>query len=286
MKDHLIIGTAAGGTVRVYTCLSSKIVEEARLIHDTWPTATAALGRVLTGTLMMGVMSDSLFRLTVEFKGNGPGGKVLAVSNKRGTVKGYIDDPHVDPPLNNQGKLDVRGVIGEGNLTVIKDLGLKEPYLGIVPLQSGEVGEDFAYYFTKSEQTPSAVALGVLVNPDGSVKVAGGMIIQLMPGVSNETVNGVEAKLNEFASITKALDTGATPSELFHKITADLGESKVLEEVDILYQCDCSFERFRRPLLSLDPKDINDLMEEQGQIEVRCQFCNKLYHYHRDELTC
>jgi molecular chaperone Hsp33 len=284
MHDHLIIATASNDTVRIYAALTTRVVEEARLIHGTWPTATAALGRVLTGTLMMGVMSDNPYRLTVDISGSGPVEKILAVSNERGTVKGEILNPEVDLDLNRFGKLDVAGAIGKGYLAVIKDYGLKDPYRGIVPIVSGEVAQDFAYYFTKSEQTPSAVALGVLVHPDGTVWAAGGLIIQMMPGASEETTGLFEEKLTTLPSLTSLYSQGLSPLEIIGKVVPDPGSVKVLEEVAVCYRCDCNRDRFRGPLLSLDREELGTILKEQGRIEVRCHFCNKLYHYQSAEL--
>lgn len=283
MKDHLLIATSSNDTVRIYTALTTETVESARKIHDSWPTATAALGRVLTGTLITGVMSDNPYRLTVKFSGDGPLGTVLAVSNRRGEVKGYVDHPHVDLSLNQSGKLDVGAAIGSGTLTVVKDYGLKNPYHGVVPLQNGEVALDFAYYFAKSEQTPSAVSLGVLVEPDGTVKAAGGLIIQLMPGASEEKIGAIEAKLAQLPPITTLLNSGVTPAGIISEIT-DPTEVKILEEIELKYRCDCSRERFLGPLLSINPSELEEVFREQGQVEVRCHFCNRYYHYEPSEL--
>lgn len=283
MKDHLVIATSSNDTVRIYTALTTETVESARKIHDSWPTATAALGRVLTGTLITGVMSDNPYRLTVKFSGDGPLGTVLAVSNRRGEVKGYVDHPHVDLSLNQSGKLDVGAAIGSGTLTVVKDYGLKNPYHGVVPLQNGEVALDFAYYFAKSEQTPSAVSLGVLVEPDGMVKAAGGLIIQLMPGASEEKIRSIEAKLAQLPPITTLLNSGVTPAGIISEIT-DPTEVKILEEIELKYRCDCSRERFLGPLLSINPSELEEVFREQGQVEVRCHFCNRYYHYEPSEL--
>jgi molecular chaperone Hsp33 len=283
MQDHLIIATAANNSIRIYSALTTGVVEEARKIHNTWPTATAAFGRVLTGTLMMGVMNDNLQRLTVTFSGNGPLGRILALSNQRGVVKGEVSNPQVDLDLNCLGKLDVAGAVGTGEMIVLKDLGLKEPYQGIVPIQNGEIAEDFAYYFAKSEQTPSAVALGVLLNPDGTVQVAGGWIIQLLPGCTEETVAFLEQKLRDLPRLTEMLAGGVSPSQLVALITSEPESIKFLEEVRVCYQCDCSRERFRGPLLSLDPSEIDGILKEQGRVEVRCHFCNQTYHYEASE---
>lgn len=282
--DHLVIATAYSGTVRIYTALTTEVVEAARLIHNTWPTATAALGRVLTGALIMRVMDNQVQRLTVEFCGDGLLGKILAVSNQIGVVKGYLDHPQIDLELNNAGKLDVSGAFGKGYLSVIKDLGLKSPYQGIVPIRSGEIGEDLAYYFTKSEQTPSAVALGVLINPDGGVRVAGGFIIQLMPGADETTLKDMEVKLAKFPQLTSLLNDGVSILELTRELGASSGDLKILDELQLKFECDCSHERFRGPLLSLDPPELDGIIKERGELEVRCHFCNRLYHYQPSEL--
>lgn len=281
MNDHLIIATSSNDTVRIYAALSSKTVETARNIHNTWPTATAAFGRVLTGALITGVMSNNPYRLTVKFSGNGPLGMILAVSNQRGEVKGYLDNPQVDLSLSRLGKLDVGAAIGSGTLTVIKDYGLKSPYHGVVPLQNGEVATDFSYYFVKSEQTPAAVSLGVLVQPDGSVKVSGGLVIQLMPGASEDKISVLEEKLNRLPPITTLLDSGVTPKELIVKVEPS---AKILEEIALKYRCDCSRERFLGPLLSIGHQELETILKEQGRVEVRCHFCNQYYHYEQSEL--
>ncbi|NLW48055.1 MAG: Hsp33 family molecular chaperone HslO [Firmicutes bacterium] len=283
MNDHLVIATGGNDTIRIYAALSSATVETARKIHDPWPTAIAAFGRVLTGTLITGAMSDNPYRLTVKFSGDGPLGTVLAVSNRRGEVKGYLENPRVDLDLNSSGKLDVGAAIGSGIITVIKDYGLKNPYQGVAPLQNGEVAADFSYYFAKSEQTPTAVSLGVLVNPDGTVKVSGGLIIQLMPGASEEQIEFLEGKLSQLPPVTTILGSGGSPSELINEVAGETGV-KILEKIDIRYHCDCSRERFLGPLLSLGHQELKGIIKEQGKIEVRCHFCNQLYHYDQSEL--
>lgn len=284
MEDHLVIATASEDTIRIYAALTAGVVDEARKIHGTWPTATAAFGRVLTGTLIMGVMNDNLKRLTVTISGNGPIGNILAISNERGKVKGEVTNPKVDLDLNRFGKLDVGGAVGSGEMMVLKDLGLKEPYQGIVPLQNSEIAEDFAFYFTKSEQTPSAVALGVLVNPDGTVQTAGGLIIQLLPGCSEGTIAFLEQKLKELPRLTEMLAQGMPPAQLITSIAPQPESVKFLEQINVEYHCDCSWERFKGPLLSLDSNEIGNILQEQGRIEVRCHFCNKIYHYQANEL--
>ncbi|TCL69356.1 molecular chaperone Hsp33 [Hydrogenispora ethanolica] len=282
MTDSLMIATTANDMVRIYTVSTTGVVEEARRIHQTWPTATAALGRVLTGTLMMGVMSDTLKRLTVQFAGEGPLGKIIGVSNQPGTVKGYLENPQVDLDLNPLGKFDIAKAVGPGTLTVIKDHGLKNPYNGVVPIQSGEIGEDLAYYFTKSEQIPSAVGLGVLVAPDGQVQAAGGFIVQLLPGCPDAVAMSLEETLRYIPAVTTILNSGETSAQLARRFA--IGSLKILAEMPVKYYCDCSGERFRGPLLSLGRQELEKIIQEQGNIEVQCQFCNQKYTYSAAEL--
>jgi molecular chaperone Hsp33 len=282
-SDHLIIATAYGDTVRIYAARTTDLVGEAARIHDSWPTATAALGRLLSLTVMMGAMYDGLHRLTVELCSDGPAGRLLAVSNQRGAVKGEIGNPHTDLPLSRSGKLDVAGVIGTGYLSVIKDLGLKKPYQGIVPLQNSEIAEDFAYYFTKSEQTPSAVASGVLVSPDGAVKTAGGLIVQLMPGAVETQAAELEAKIAALPSLTTLFSSGKTPQWIAGEVGGP--DVKILERLPLAYHCDCSWERFRVPLITLGPEELKELLCTEPQIEVQCHFCNKFYYYKEEDLN-
>lgn len=284
MKDQLQIVTAFDNTVRIYAALTAEVVETARQLHDTWPTATAALGRTLTATLIMGVMHDDIRRLTVRVDGDGPLGGIVAVSNRRGTVKGYVNHPQVNLNLNSLGKLDVGGAVGRGQLYITKDIGLKEPYQGVVPLQNGEIGEDFAYYFTMSEQTPSAVALGVLVAPEGHVLTAGGLIIQMMPGAEESTAVFIERQLTQLPPITTLLEQGISPFQLIQRAIGEDIPLKLLDELDVHYECDCSKERFLGPLLTLGTDEIQGMLETEGAVEVRCHFCNKLYHFERHEL--
>ncbi|HYH04515.1 MAG TPA: Hsp33 family molecular chaperone HslO [Bacillota bacterium] len=285
MKDNLVIATAFADTVRIYAAVTTQVIETARETHGTWPTATAAMGRLLTAALIMGVMSDNPYRLTVRISGNGPAGEVVAVSNHRGRVKGYMTNPQIDLDLNAQGKLNVSGALGRGTLTVTKDLGLKDPYHGIIPLQTGEIAEDLAFYFTKSEQTPSAVALGVLVAPEGQVKAGGGLIIQLMPNAAESTIDWLEQKLNTLPALTSLLESGLSSIELIRELFGAETGLKILEELDtVVYQCDCSRDKFRGPLLSLGAAELDHLLAEQGEIEVRCHFCNQIYHYQPEDL--
>ncbi|AEI46063.1 Hsp33 family molecular chaperone HslO [Paenibacillus mucilaginosus] len=283
MQDYLIRATAYDGKVRAFAVHTRGIVEELRQRHQMTPTATAALGRTVSAALMMGAMLKGEEKLTVQIKGGGPIGQIVVDANAHGEVRGYVDNPEVDLPLNEIGKLDVRGAVGtDGFLYVIKDLGLKEPYRGSVPIVSGELGEDFTYYFAKSEQTNSAVALGVLIDVDYTVKTAGGFIIQLLPGLSDEEITQIEKELNALPPITKALDRGDTLEQI---LTTLLPGASILERRDdIRFQCKCSRERVEQTLISLGRSELQTILDEDGQAEVSCHFCNEKYAFTGEDL--
>ncbi|GLI10281.1 33 kDa chaperonin [Paenibacillus tyrfis] len=283
MQDYLIRATAYEGKVRAFAVRTTGIVEELRRRHQTTPTATAALGRTATAALMMGIMLKGEEKLTVQVKGGGPIGQIVADSNAHGEVRGYVDNPTVDLPLNSIGKLDVAGAVGaDGFLYVIKDLGLKEPYRGSIPIVSGELGEDFTYYFAKSEQTPSAVALGVLVDVDYTVKTAGGFIIQLLPGLTDDEISQIEKELAALPPITSLLDRG---DQLEDILTSLLPGAEVLERRDdIRFQCKCSRERVEQTLISLGRDELQQILEEDGKAEIVCHFCNEAYRFSREDL--
>ncbi|KZE73551.1 molecular chaperone Hsp33 [Paenibacillus elgii] len=283
MQDYLIRATAYEGKVRAFAVRTTGIVEELRRRHQTTPTATAALGRTATAALMMGIMLKGEEKLTVQVKGGGPIGQIVADSNAHGEVRGYVDNPSVDLPLNQIGKLDVAGAVGtDGFLYVIKDLGLKEPYRGSIPIVSGELGEDFTYYFAKSEQTPSAVALGVLVDVDYTVKAAGGFIIQLLPGLTDDEISQIEKELAALPSITSLLDRGDRLEDILATL---LPGAEVLERRDdIRFQCKCSRERVEQTLISLGRDELQEILEEDGKAEIVCHFCNEAYRFSREDL--
>ncbi len=283
MQDYLIRATAYEGKVRAFAVRTTGIVEELRRRHQTTPTATAALGRTATAALMMGIMLKGEEKLTVQVKGGGPIGQIVADSNAHGEVRGYVDNPGVDLPLNSIGKLDVAGAVGtDGFLYVIKDLGLKEPYRGSIPIVSGELGEDFTYYFAKSEQTPSAVALGVLVDVDYTVKTAGGFIIQLLPGLTDEEIAQIEKELAALPPITSLLDRGDRLEDILATL---LPGAEVLERRDdIRFQCKCSRERVEQTLISLGRHELQQILEEDGKAEIVCHFCNEAYRFNREDL--
>lgn len=281
-SDRLIRGIALGGKIRAFAIRSTQLVEELRRRHDTWPTATAALGRTLSTAAMMGAMLKGEEKLTLQVKGNGPLGQIVADANAKGEVRGYVDNPHVHLPSNAMGKLDVAGAVGtEGFVYVIKDLGLKEPYRGSVPIISGELGEDFTYYFATSEQTPSAVGVGVLVNTDNSVIVAGGFIIQLLPGLNDAEIDAIEKALSTLPPVTTLLEQGLELEDMLRKILPDV---QIMDQMDIVFNCACSRERVEQTLVSLGEYELTQLIEEDGQAEVVCHFCNEKYQFNRQDL--
>lgn len=281
-KDRLVRGIALDGKVRAFAVRTTNLVEELRRRHDTYPTATAAFGRTLTAAAMMGAMLKGDEKLTVQVKGDGPIGQIVVDANAKGEVRGYVKNPHVQLPSNSQGKLDVRGAVGTtGFIHVTKDLGLKEPYRGSVPLISGELGEDFTYYFAISEQTPSAVGLGVLVDVDNSVIVSGGFIIQLLPGLSDEEITKIEQAVGQLPPVTALLDQGLEPEEMLSWIVPDV---KVLEEMDIVFSCHCSRDRVERTLISLGKHELENLRDEDKEVEVVCDFCNEPYVFSKEDI--
>ncbi|AET58322.1 Hsp33 family molecular chaperone HslO [Paenibacillus terrae] len=281
-QDRLIRGTAMDGRVRAFAVRTTELVEELRRRHDTYPTATAALGRTLTAGAIMGSMLKGKERLTIQVKGDGPIGQIIVDANAVGEVRGYVSEPHVHLPSNSMGKLDVAGAVGtEGFIHIIKDLGLKEPYRGSTPIISGELGEDFTYYFAKSEQTPSAVGLGVLVDTDNSVIVAGGFIIQLLPGLNDDEITAIENAVGSIPPVTALLDQGLELDEMLRWMLPDV---RILDEMDIHFQCECSRERVEKTLISLGESELEQLIEEEGQAEVVCHFCNEAYQFNKGEL--
>ncbi|AHC17831.1 Hsp33 family molecular chaperone HslO [Paenibacillus polymyxa] len=281
-QDRLIRGTAMDGRVRAFAVRTTQLVEELRRRHDTYPTATAALGRTLTAGAIMGSMLKGKERLTIQVKGDGPIGQIVVDANAVGEVRGYVTEPHVHLPSNSMGKLDVAGAVGsEGFIHIIKDLGLKEPYRGSTPIISGELGEDFTYYFAKSEQTPSAVGLGVLVDTDNTVIVAGGFIIQLLPGLNDDEITAIENAVGSIPPVTALLDQGLELDEMLRWMLPDV---RILDELDIHFQCECSRERVEKTLISLGESELEQLIEEEGQAEVVCHFCNEAYQFNKDEL--
>lgn len=284
MSDYIVRGHAAGGTVRAFAADTTETVAEAMERHFTYPVVTAALGRLLTAGAMMGSMmkgEDDLITLTV--KGDGPIGNITVSADSHGNVKGFAGNPQVEVPDKYAGKLDVGTAVGRGTLSVVMDLGLSDPYNGTVELQTGEIADDLAYYFTVSEQTPSAVGLGVMIDTDSSVKHSGGFIIQMMPDVSEETISAVESKLSGLKPVTSMMDEGMTPEMILEHILGDLG-LEITERSDVRFHCNCSKERVSEALATLKPGDIQEMIDDGETIEVKCFFCNTAYNFTVDEL--
>lgn len=283
-QDYIVRATAADGQVRAFATTTRNLVEEARKIHGTSPVATAALGRLLTGGAMMGsMMKGEKDLITLQIRGDGPIGGLVVTADSKARVKGYVHEPMVMLPASKEGKLDVGGAVGHGMLQVIRDVGLKEPYVGQVDLISGEIAEDLTCYFAISEQVPSAVALGVLMNKDNTVRQAGGFILQLMPFAEEKVIARLEQKLTEVTHISGLLDEGMTPEEILEYVLADF-EPKILEKVSTEYYCNCSKERVEKAIASVGKKDLKEMIEEGKPIEVNCHFCDKKYEFTVEDL--
>lgn len=284
MGDYIIRATGGEGQVRAFVATTREMVEEARALHETTKVATAALGRTLTATSMMGLMmKNDNDKLTVIIKGGGPIGTILTTSDSKGTVKGYVSNPNVEVEDYPNGKLNVAGAVGtEGVVKVIKDLGLKEPYNGAYPLVSGEIAEDFTYYFAVSEQTPSVVSLGVLTK-ENEVECAGGFIVQLMPDATEETINKLEENVKNLESITNMLKDKKTPEEILNIVLEGLSP-RILDKCKVGFECECSKERVKKVLIAIGKREISQIIEEDSEVEIGCQFCNRKYKYTEDEL--
>ena len=284
MEDYIVRATAAGETVRAFAIRSTNLTAEARELHHTFPVVTAALGRLLSAGAMMGsMMKGDNDKLTIQVKGDGPIGQMTVTVDSHGNVKGFPADPSVDIPLKRAGKLDVGAAVGRGTLTVSMDLGLKEPYNGQVEIQTGEIGDDLAYYYTVSEQTPSAVGLGVMVDRDSSVKHAGGFILQIMPDASEETISALEAKVAEAGPVTEMMEEGMSPEDILAYYLGDL-DLKITEKLPVRYYCGCSKEKVAGALATISTEDLEELINDGEEIEVKCYFCNSAYKFSTDEL--
>lgn len=285
MEDYIIRATASNGMIRAFAAVTTNLVQEARSIHNSSGVATAALGRTLTAAALMSRMTkNDRDVVTIQIKGDGPLGGIIAVSDHNANVRGYVYNPDVELPLNERGKFDVSGAVGKnGYLNVIKDIGLKEPYIGYVDLVSGEIGDDLAYYFAFSEQVPSVVSLGVLVSPDGSVLAAGGYILQLMPGADEGLIEFLEKRVAITPPVTSILSGDGDPEAIVHILLGDIG-LEITESSPCRYVCNCSRERMERNLISLGEKEIVDMAAEQHGAELQCHFCNQKYHFAEEEL--
>jgi molecular chaperone Hsp33 len=285
MNDYIVRATAANNQIRAFAITSKNIVEEARQAHNTSPVATAALGRLLTAGSMMGIMmKGDKDILTLQVKAGGPIGGITVTADSKGNVKGYVKNPEVIIPANANGKLDVATAVGVGFMNVIKDMGLKEPYVGQTVLQTSEIADDLTFYFATSEQVPSSVGLGVLMEHDNTVKQAGGFIIQLMPFAEDEVISKLEANLKNVTSVTKLLDEGMTPEMILEKILGDFKDLEILESVPTQFDCNCSKERIEKVIISIGKKDIKEMIDDGEDIEVNCHFCNTNYKFNVDEL--
>ena len=283
MEDYIVRAAAANTQIRAFAAVTTELVEEARQRHGTSPVATAALGRLLTGGVMMGsMMKNPDDMLTLQIKCSGPIGGLTVTADSQGNVKGYVHNPDVILPPKN-GKLDVGGALGQGVLTVIKDMGLKEPYSGQTILQTGEIAEDLTYYFATSEQVPSSVGLGVLMEKNNTVRCAGGFIVQVMPFIEGEVLNRLEQNIQNIQSVTSMLDNGHTPEEMLSQVLEGL-EPEITDTLPARFSCNCSKERIEKAIVSIGKKDIQSMIDDGEDIEVKCHFCNTSYKYTVDEL--
>ena len=284
MNDYIIRATAANDKIRAFAAVTTQMVETAREHHNTSPVATAALGRLLTAGAMMGsMMKGEKDVLTLQIKAGGPLQGITVTADSQGNVKGYVGNPDVCIPANSKGKLDVAGAVGPGFLNVIKDMGLKEPYSGQVMLQTCEIAEDLTYYFATSEQVPSAVGLGVLMNKNNTVRQAGGFIVQLMPFAEEEVISRLEQNVQKINSVTSLLEEGHTPESLLEKVLEGF-DMQINEKTDTRFHCNCTRERVEKALISIGRKELNEMIQEGKPIEMNCHFCNTNYTFTVEEM--
>ena len=284
MNDYIVRAVAADSQIRAFAAVTTETVETARKDHNTSPVATAALGRLLTGGAMMGVMMKGENDiLTLQIKGDGPINGITVTADSKGRVKGYVGNPQVLIPANSKGKLDVSGAVGNGILNVIKDMGLKEPYSGQVALQTGEIAEDLTYYFAVSEQVPSAVGLGVLMNKDNTVRQAGGFIVQVMPFAEEATIAKLEQNVQKIQSVTTLLEQGHTPESLLEQVLEGF-DIEINDTIPTEFYCNCDKNRVEKALISIGRKELNELIQEGKEVELNCHFCNTNYVFSVEEL--
>lgn len=284
MRDYIVRATGAQAQIRALACTTRDLVETARQAHDTSPVATAALGRLLSAGVMMGsMMKGEEDLLTLQVKGDGPLRNVVVTADSKGNAKGYVTVPDVILPANAAGKLDVAGAVGQGILSVVRDMGLKEPYVGQTKLQTGEIAEDLTYYFATSEQVPSSVGLGVLMERNNTVRQAGGFILQLMPFAEETVISRLEQNLSKIASVTALLDEGKTPEQMLEMLLEGL-DCQVVDTMPAAFVCDCSKRKIERVLISLGREEISEMIQEGHEIEVSCHFCNTRYQFSIEEL--
>lgn len=283
-KDYMVRATAADAQIRAFAATTKNLVEEMRSLHNTSPVVSAALGRLLTGGTMMGaMMKGENDLLTLQIKGDGPIGGMTVTADAHGNVKGYANEAQVILPANAAGKLDVGSAVGKGILRVVKDMGLKEPYVGQTILQTGEIAEDLTYYFAVSEQTPSSVGLGVFMEKNNTVKQAGGFILQLMPYAEESVITRLEDNLRQFPSVTAALEAGKNPEQMLEVLLDGL-PMEIVDTMDVQYRCDCSKQRVERAMISLGKKELEEMIAEGKEVEAGCQFCNQKYKFTVEEL--
>ena len=284
MKDYIVRATAGGGSIRAFAATTRELVQHAREIHHTSPIASAALGRMLTAAAMMGTMlKGEKDILTLQLRGEGPLQGVVVTSDSKAQVKGYVFNPSVELPDQIPGKLDVRSAIGAGHLSVIKDIGMREPYAGKIELVSGEIAEDLTYYFAQSEQTPSAIGLGVLVETDTSIRRAGGFIIQLLPDAAEEMIDRLEKKLAAIPYVSDLLDMGQTPEDILQMILGEF-DLHILDKVPTTFYCNCSRERVEKALISIGKDELEKIIQEDKKANLHCHFCSKEYDFNEAEL--
>jgi molecular chaperone Hsp33 len=282
MKDYLIRGIVESKNCRVFACTTTGVVEEARQHHGLWPTASAALGRMMSASLMQARMNKNNEKMTTTINGGGPIGTMITVTNGDGNIKGFVSNSEVHYTYNDTGKLAVGIAVGnQGTLQVVRDLGLKEPFMGTVPLQTGEIGDDFTYYFAVSDQTPSVVSLGVLVNDTNEILASGGFIIQLLPEATEEDIVYIEDKVKGMKPISTLIYEGKSPEEIIQSLFDDI---KVLETQDLFFHCDCSKERMEQALITVGKQEIEDMIKEDHGCEICCHFCNRKYQFSEEEL--
>lgn len=284
MQDYLVRALGYNGQVRAFAVKTTETVGEAQRRHNTWPVVSAALGRSMTAGVMMGAMLKGEDKLTVKIEGDGPIGPIIVDANAKGEVRGYASNPQVHFELNEQGKLDVRAGVGtSGFITIVKDLGMRDMFSGQSPIVSGEIAEDFTYYFAMSEQVPSSVGLGVLVNPDNTIKAAGGFILQLMPDCPDETITAIEEHLSTIEPVSKMIEKGYTPEQILEAVLGE-GNVQVLSTLPVQFKCNCSKERFGAAIIGLGVDEIQEMIDEDGQAEAQCHFCLEQYTFDEREL--
>ena len=282
MNDYLVRGIVPSKNCRVFACQTTELLEVARQKHGLWPTASAALGRMMSATLMLAAMNKNHEKMTVTINGNGPIGTMIATTNSDGKIKAFVANPEVHYTYNETGKLAVGVAVGrEGTLQVIKDMGLKEPFVGTVPLQSGEIGDDFSYYFMVSEQTPSVVSVGVLVNDTNEILSSGGFIIQLLPEATEEDIVYIEDKMKDFPPVSSLIHDGKSPEDILSMLFDDV---EILDKQDLSFECDCSKEQMKSALMTVGKTEIQSMIDEDYGCEMTCHFCNSRYQFSEDEL--